>query len=100
MRAAFATADLAAQLIWRAERFLTALFCARLMGAMRVACTQSLRASGSLRAELRALNYSNGTVKKKKKIDGLLNLSEAVVFAFDSSVSLWQNLFRRRRFCC
>ena len=84
MRAAFATADLAAQLIWRAERFLTALFVAHLVGAMRVACTQSLRASGSLRAELGALKYSNGTAKK----GGLLNLPGAVVFAFDSSVSL------------
>ena len=52
MRAAFATADLAAQLIWRAERFLTALFVRHLMGAMRVAYTRSLVSSGSLRAEL------------------------------------------------
>ena len=52
MRAAFATADLAAQLIWRAERFLTARFAWHLMGAMRVAYTRSLVSSGSLRAEL------------------------------------------------
>ena len=53
---------------------------------MRVACTRSLDCSGSLRAELRALNYSKWHAKKK--LGGLLNLSEAVVFAFDSSVSL------------
>ena len=52
MRAAFATADLAAQLIWRAERFLAPLFVRHLMGAMRVAYTRSLVSSGSLRAEL------------------------------------------------
>ena len=67
MRAAFATADLAAQLIWRAERFLTALFVRHLMGAMRVAYTRSLVSSGSTRAELEALNYSNAL----KKIDHL-----------------------------
>ena len=52
MRAAFATADLAAQLIWRAERFLTALFCSALMGAMRVAFSRFVSDSGSTRAEL------------------------------------------------
>ena len=99
MRAAFATADLAAQLIWRAERFFYSALRAHLMGAMRVACTRSLRASGSLRAELEALNYSKWH-RKKKKLGGLLNLSEAIVFAFDSSVSLWEKSFLRRSFSC
>ena len=59
MRAAFATADLAAQLIWRAERFLTALLAAGLMGAMRVAYSRSLSSSGSSRAELEMLLFLN-----------------------------------------
>ena len=59
MRAAFGTADLAAQLIWRAERFLTALFVRHLIGAMLVAYSRSLSASGSTRAEFRRCSILN-----------------------------------------
>ena len=57
MRAAFATADLAAQLIWRAERFLTALFVRHLIVAMRVAFSRFVSDSGSKRAEIKHLLY-------------------------------------------
>ena len=57
MRAAFATADLAAQLIWRAERFFYSALRAHLMGAMRVAYSRSLSGSGSTRAELEVLLF-------------------------------------------
>ena len=86
MRAAFATADLAAQLIWRAERFLTALFLqdwwAQCVWPAHNLCVPA--AAYALSYEL--LIIQNGTAKKKK-LEGLLNLSEAVVSAFDSSAS-------------
>ena len=46
---------------------LKALLAAGLMGAMRVACTQSLRGSGSLRAELNAPLCLNEIIELPKK---------------------------------
>ena len=57
MRGALLSQGLAAQLIWRAARFLTALFCSALVGAMRVAFSRFVSDSGSKRAEIKHLLY-------------------------------------------
>ena len=67
MRGAFQASVLAAELKLARCAFLKRFSSAGLVGAMRVACTQSLRGSGSLCDELNAPLYLNEIIELPKK---------------------------------